>query len=106
MKRVLMALSAALVGCLAISSAGIGSVSASALAAKRVCTTGQVRCLAMVAVTPAGTPVAAARPAALPSGLTPAKLHKAYNLPVKASAPAMGAGSSKATPSIAARRRT
>ncbi len=83
-----MALSAALVGCLAISSAGIGSVSASALAAKRVCTTGQVRCLAMVAVTPAGTPVAAARPAALPSGLTPAKLHKAYNLPVKASAPA------------------
>jgi subtilase family serine protease len=88
MKRVLWVLCAAAVACVAASTGVAGSGSASTITAKRVCTTGQIRCLAMVAVSPAGRVVAAARPSALPSGLTPAQLRTAYGLPAKAASPA------------------
>ncbi len=84
MKRVFLAMGAALIAS-AVLTAGAG---AAAVTAKRVCTTGRVRCTAMVAVAPSGKVLSAVRPAALPSGLTPAQLHKAYNLPTRAAAPA------------------
>lgn len=84
MKRVLLAMGAALVASAVLSA----SAGAATVTAKRVCTTGRVRCTAMVAVAPSGKVLSAVRPAALPSGLTPAQLHKAYNLPTKAAAPA------------------
>ena len=84
MKRVFLAMGVALVAS-AVLSAGAG---AATVTAKRVCTTGRVRCTAMVAVAPSGKVLSAVRPAALPSGLTPAQLHKAYNLPTKTAVPA------------------
>ena len=84
MKRVLLAMAAVLIAS-AVTSAGAG---AATVTAKHVCTTGRVRCTAMVAVAPSGKLLSAVRPAALPSGLTPAQLHRAYNMPTKAAAPA------------------
>ncbi len=88
MKRVLLALGAVLIAS-GVAAAGAG---AATVTAKRVCTTGEVRCTAMVAVTPSGKVLSAVRPAALPSGLTPAQLHKAYNLPTKAAVAGDGGG--------------
>lgn len=90
MKRVLLGLGTAAVVLTAVASSGVAVAAPTAHAARptarRVCTTGPERCLAMIAVTPAGKVISAARPAALPAGLSPAQLHKAYNLPVKAPA--------------------
>jgi hypothetical protein len=69
--------------------ATIGSTSASATAhpdqvgQMRACTTGQLRCGAIV-VTRGGRVLRAATPAALPAGFGPADYHKAYVLPATA----------------------
>ncbi len=49
----------------------------------RACTTGQLRCGAIV-VTRGGRVLRAATPAALPAGFGPADYHKAYALPATA----------------------
>jgi subtilase family serine protease len=59
-----------------------GTASASGtMGAKRACTTGQMRCFALV-VTRDGQPLRAASPPA--GSLTPANYHSAYNLPTQA----------------------
>lgn len=71
----------AVASALLLAGSSITSASGSpALGAKRVCTTGQVRCYAMV-VTRGGRVVRASTPGALPTGMSPANYHKAYNLP-------------------------
>jgi subtilase family serine protease len=51
-----------------------------ALGESHVCTSGQVRCMAIV-VTRGGQTLRAATPSALPTGYGPAQYHKAYGLP-------------------------
>jgi subtilase family serine protease len=79
MKRVwLLAATSGLL--LAGSSVSAASGDSLSLGAKRVCTSGQVQCYAMV-VTRAGNAVRTAMPDALPAGMSPANYHNAYNLP-------------------------
>jgi subtilase family serine protease len=56
------------------------SAASSPWGAARVCTSGQIRCLALV-VTHDGRRFRAATPAALPAGYGPAQYHTAYHLP-------------------------
>jgi len=81
MKRA--SLLAAAVGLLLIgSSVSSASGDVASLGAKRVCTTGQVRCYAMVVTHPGGSVLHTATPNALPTGMSPANYHSAYSLPV------------------------
>ena len=85
MKRVLLALGAVLAALTVVVPAA-ATAAATGETAKRVCVTGEVRCFAMVAVTPAGAIASARSAAAVPTGLTPAQLHRAYALPTAAPA--------------------
>src|ERR1700755_895134 len=50
--------------------------------AKPVCTTGKIRCMALLR-THNGRPMRAATPALLPAGFGPAQYHSAYGLPTQ-----------------------
>ena len=57
-----------------------GARAGGGLGETHACTSGQVRCMAIV-VTRNGQTLRAASPSALPTGYGPAQYHKAYNLP-------------------------
>ena len=81
-RRLLVA--AVLVGLLVATTGGVASgASGDRMGAERSCTTGPMRCFALVQ-TRNGERVRAASPAALPNGLGPADYHSAYNLPTTA----------------------
>ncbi len=84
MKRLLPGLAALAAISAVVLTAGTSTAATNGGNAVRACTSGQVRCLALISADPAGKVIAAAKPAALPSGLSPAQLHRAYNLPTKA----------------------
>lgn len=71
-----------LTGLLVAGTGGVASAGGT-MGAERVCTTGQLRCFALV-VTRDGQRVRAASAKALPEGLAPADYHRAYNLPRRA----------------------
>ena len=73
-------LAAVLTGLLLAATGGTASAGGT-MGAKRVCTTGQLRCFALV-VTLDGQLLRAANPPA--GSLTPANYHSAYNLPTQA----------------------
>ena len=79
MRRLLGA--AVLVGLLVATTGGVASgASGDRIGAERACTTGPLRCFALIQ-TRNGERVRAASPAALPDGFGPADYHSAYNLP-------------------------
>ena len=71
---------------LAMAATAAASVSRSDLGVRAACTTGPVRCAALV-ITRHGVTLEAASPAALPFGMSPAQYHSAYNLPTDAPEP-------------------
>jgi subtilase family serine protease len=81
MRRVLML--AAALGLLLVATTAASAESAQTLGQKRACTTGQVRCNAII-VTQGGRTLRAITPNALPAGYGPAAYHNAYSLPTTA----------------------